>query len=533
MERLHLHLSIALALALGAVGCGNQNEETSGGTPSAESQAEPASAQGVAAELPPITLASIASRIGGARVLAGRFGVELLPQASGQIKLVLSKGDGSAVEDANVTVAMQGADGQQHDVSLAWDAGAAAYVGTMPGGPPHSGPCRVSVTAGGATGEAQIPTIAVAPEPLYGGQVLVLGDLAAEVKPEADGTVLVTAIGPSGVVDGSAGVDFQASVKGSDGATHDVSLVWDAPSLAFVGALPEGVALATGELALHATVGGVEHVAGIPTLAVKAPAYDGDVIAVADMNVEVVPAGAGGLDLYVSDATGAAVTGAAEVTLELPGLPAPVPVTWDAAAGRYHADIAADVDVSTAPVCVRVVHQGRARRGGIAVAAGRALGVGWRARLSAGAGGAIPPGHAPRLVASNDLRARIAARGGATAAVDVGAMGVHGRGNAASVMVTAPSAMVDIRGTGAAATVEVHGAAATAQAQAAAAHAAAEEARLRAEAARMVTVSVMAPPPPSVMVSAGASAGGSTTAMSTTGTSGASVMGGASVMLGF
>ncbi|MBW2464742.1 MAG: hypothetical protein JRH11_24045, partial [Deltaproteobacteria bacterium] len=364
----------ALALSFAIVGCDEPAE-----SPEAEGLIEEvAPAPATNAVAASIDLAQVASRIGGLRMVVGQFGVELQPQASGVLKAVVSDGAGEVVEGAEVEVSMQGKDGQPHTVMLSWDASASAYLGTMVGTAPAAGAATVKVAANGATAEATAPAINVAAAPTYGGHVVLLGDMAAEVRAEADGVVFVTAQRPSGVLGADADVDLKVTVTGEGGASIDCPLAWDPPTAGFVGVLPEGTTMAAGSLQLTATIDGVEHLAGLREVSIAPPTHDGDVIAVGDLSVELVPAADGKLDAYVTDVSGVPVTAGADVSIEIDGVETPTVLVWDEGAGAYKGEVAADVDVSTAPMVLVVNHDGRARRGGIAVAAGRALGVTWR-----------------------------------------------------------------------------------------------------------------------------------------------------------
>jgi hypothetical protein len=499
---------LALALALAC----DEPAEPENVTESTETETEVEEAP-----TPSIDLASIASRIGGLRMVVGQFGVELRPEARGVLKAYVSNADGAAVQDAELEVEMQGADGQPHSVTLAWDANASAYVGTMADATPAPGAATVKVTANGETSEAEVASVGVAPTPVYGGHVVLVGDVAAEVRPEADGVLYVSAKQGDAYLGADADVDLKISVATEAGQAAEVPVVWDEPSAGYVAVLPEGTTIANGNLSLVATIGGQEYSSGIADVSVAAPAHEGDVVAVGDMNVELVPSGGGALEAYVTGPSGDAAAGA-DVSIEVEGVDTPVVLAWDEGAGCYKGEVAADVDVSTAPLQVVVNHEGKARRGGIAVAAGRRLGVAWRSRVESGEGGAIPPGQQMRLAANTEVRGRhsgtAVAEAGADVEVNVSAMGAAGAARAEAAMVRAQANM---------AAGQARAEAERARAAAVNARGQAERARVRAQAqANMAAAQVR---PPSVMVSAGAGAGGMA--------SGGMASGSASVMIGF
>ena len=400
-------MSVLLALALA---CGGEEEAatTNENAPTENEAPEPPTFAG-------IDLSTIASYLGGTKMAVGAYAVEVRPEATGEVYAFVSKGDGTVVQEGDVKVAMKGADGQMHDVTLTWDAAAEAYVGKMDGTTPAPGPVRVTVAAAGeAEATSDEVEMNVATVPVYGGSVVVVGDITAEVRPTPEGTVFVTAARPSGpVTDEDLGL--KVNVEGSDGSDYELPLAWDAEANAYVGVMPQDVRIVPGPVDVSIGQGEAEAVATIPTLSVATAAHAGDIVLVDDIAAEFVVDG-DRLNVYLQDANGDVIAESeTEVEVVLPGQDEPTKLEYDANANAYVTVVPPTLDVTTRPIRVAVDHRGRRVRGGLAVAAGLALGRAWRARVEAGAGGAIPAGQARRLEASAELRARAEVRGRARA----------------------------------------------------------------------------------------------------------------------
>ncbi len=462
---------LALAVAMGA--CEDDASETE--EVETEAEAEATEAETAANFNPAALLSSIMGQLGGATMVAGNnLVVEVLPNANGDVRGLVYDAEGNVVQNAKLTVTAKGADGSSKPVELEWDADAEIYVGTVAEGEAEaeaellaSGPMEVEVEIEGedepATGEAEV--VAVAPTPVYGGDVLVAGDLSAEVVALPSGDIQLVAYGPDGLLTGDA-ADLKVEVPDSEGESHEVDLVWNADASAYLGSVEEGVTLDTGALTLSATRNGTLRRSRVARAPIRVPAHEGDVVVVGGgMSAELVPKEDGRIHAYVVDREGQSVEADADVNVSFAfgGAIDPIPAEWDADAGAYVAVIPPTVDVSATPMRVRVRRAGRVHRGAIAVPAGRALGVAWRARVESGQGGAIPPGQARVVLAGPDIRARIrgnAVAGGRT--VMAGAMaagaaamvnadvaermrGAAARARGAAVMVNVRAPMVNVR----------------------------------------------------------------------------------------
>lgn len=508
---------LIFALALG--GCGDDAGGTEEEVETENAIDEEAAAETAAAFNPAALLSNIMGQLGGATMVAGNnLVVEVLPNASGDVQGLVYDAEGNVVQNAKLTVTAKGADGSSKPVELEWNAEAEVYVGTVAEADTEAevlatGPMEVSVEVEGedepATGEAEV--VAVARTPVYGGDVFVAGDLSAEMVALPSGDIQLIAYGPDGLLTGAA-ADLKVEVPDAEGEGHEVDLVWNADASAYLGSVEEGVTLDTGAITFSATRNGTLRRSRVARAPIRVPTHEGDVVVVGGgMTAELVPKEDGRIHAYVVDRDGNTVEADADasVSFAFGGAIDPIPAEWDADAGAYVAVVPPEVDVSATPMRVRVRRAGRVHRGAIAVPAGRALGVGWRARVEAGEGGAIPPGQARAVLAGPDIRARIrgnAVAGGRT--VMVGGMGA-GMGPSAAAMVNADVAE------------RVRGAAARAQGAAVMVN------------VRAPMVDVRAP-----MVSVMTSGGGMSSAMATTrrrrggGSAGGSVMAGVMVSFG-
>lgn len=428
---------LILAL-LGAIGCDEPAETATAPTTTAE--VETPEAPEVS---PSDILANVLARIGGTQVLAGNMVVEVVPSADGKIMGVVSKENGEPVADAKLTVQVKGEDGSMQDVDLVWDAQEHAYFGTA-SGTLQTGPVHVNLSVDDNETEGGVPAIAVAPAPLYGGQVVVIGDMAAEMRIDSSGVIQV--VSRSGSLDGSANIEV--AVPTVDGQVASVPLVWSADTSSYLGSVSADVTFAPGPVVFTVVDQGAPRVTRVAEVGFKAPEHEGQIVVVGDYTVELVPSSGDKVNAWVYDVDGQLVEDA-DVSFALAASANPVNLTWDASARQYVTILPPSVDVTTAPVRVRVGHHGRVRRGGFAVAAAPAFGRHWRARLDAGAGGAIPPGQARLIVPAVDVRsdARVQA---SVQRVRIGApdvrAGIRVRGPGGGVRVQAPNGTVRVQG---------------------------------------------------------------------------------------
>lgn len=396
---------LALVILL-ALGCGESEPET---PPPAEATAEATTTTvttPTAAEQVADAIQGVLARLGGTRVLAGNMVVEVLPSADGEIVGIVSKADGEAAEISKLVVKVQGEDGETKEVELVWDDEQNVYIGQAET-PIQQGPVHVTVEAEGQSLEADIEAVAVAPAARYGGQVVVVGDVAAEVRVDPQGVIQVVTIGGA-TLDENATITV--SVPTDSGEVADVPLVYNADAGAYLGSVSEGVTLAPGAVGLEISRGEELLTTRVQTVPVKQPEHEGDVVVAGDYSVELKPTEGDAMQAWVYDAEGNAVTDA-NLSMQLAAGTDAVNLVWNAETSMYVAVVPPSVDVTAAPVRVRVRRGRRVHRGGIAASAAPAFGRGWRARVDAGSGGAIPPGQATRIVTVVDVRADPGVRG--------------------------------------------------------------------------------------------------------------------------
>lgn len=412
-------------IALALVGCGQPAEAP----PAAETPAVAAAANTVQAG------AEVLARIGGVVIQAGQHFVEVLPFSTGHVQASVYAQDGTEVTgDGTLTVQVKGADGQMHPVALAWDAEEQLWQGDLEGADETTatvvtGPVSVTFAKSGQTETGRVEAVTVVEPPQYGGTVVLAGDVAAEVKTEADGQIAAVVYDSAGQpVAGGEGVEVVANVQVA-GQERPVTLTWSPEEARYVGAVE--AQLVPGPVSIVVTRNGRRHQGRAARVVVVRPAAIGGQVVVAnDYAVEVKPGDADGyVEAVVFDPQGNRVQGRAgvDVTVRVGGRP--VVMVWDAAAGRYKGR-AEGVDVRTAPVGVVVVANGRRHRGHMR----RGLAVGHRL------------GH-PAVVVRADGTTVV--RGADGAQVVQGAGGtVVVRGQGGRAVVTGPNGNVAVRGPG-------------------------------------------------------------------------------------
>ena len=475
----------ALVVVLAIAGCDNDNDEAS------ETEA-PATEPAAAAPSNPVA-ASITARFGGVIVNAQRFFVEVFPQANGEVEAKIYDPQGNEVTGeagATLVVKVQGKDQQAHDIAMAWDAEVGRFRGTAGADVQvDSGPVEVSVTpSDGEAATGRVEKVAVAPEAQGGGTILIAGELAAEVRTEADGQVNAVVVDSTGApITGEA--EVTVNLKGPDDQDRAVQLAWNAEMSHWVGRIDGEFQVAPGPMEIVIERRGASHRGRIEVVAIAPqPRAGGQIVVAGDHSVELVPAAEGKVEAIIVDARGRPVTGQANARLTVNvGVGAdlrPVQLSWDAQREKWVGDAQTQIEIGTTPVEVVLVTNGRRRHGrwGRGLALGHVRGHGRADVAVVGPRGTV------------DIRAGAPGAGvnvvGPRGGVRVGAGAVDVQGPRGGVRVGAPGAGVQVRGGAAGgaaggsvsvmAGADVSGAAAQARAQAEAARRQAAEARRRA-----------------------------------------------------
>jgi len=359
-------------LALGACGDNQTEQPPAAATASA--------VQGPAAG----AIAEVLARFGGILVQAQRNFVEVLPRADGSVQAAIYDDAGNPMAGgagATLVIKVKGGDGEMHPVQMAWNAEQDRYIGTVGADIEIvSGPVQVQVAQGGQTSEGQVDAVAVVAPAQYGGTMVLAGDVAAEFKADANGEVAAVMLDVAGQpILGEAGVTITANVDDAAGASHEVTLAWNAEEQRYVGSA--GIAIVPGPMRVVIGRGGRRHVGRIAVMGVvRAPTIEGEIVVAGDHTVELAPAANGQVQAVLLGADGVAVQGQAGVSLTVNvGVGAarrPVVMVWDPALGRYKGQVEAGVDVRTTPIEVAVVANGRRRVGrfGRGLALGHYLG---------------------------------------------------------------------------------------------------------------------------------------------------------------
>lgn len=310
-------------------------------------------------------------RFGGQPVLAGPRVVEVLPRVDGEVEAQVRDATGEPVINASLKVAVQGSDGQPHEVSLRYDRAYEKYVGHTPEGVElTSGAVNVTLQPrGGDLTTGSAPSVTVAPEPIHGGQVVLVGPHAPEVQVAADGRLHVYVATEDGELEDG---DLYMVVPKRGAEPVRVELEFDDDEGHYVAELDEEFEIGPG--AIEVEIDADDHVyrGRVVTFTVLPPTVEGaEVVAVGDYGVRVVPVD-GQMHATIYDRRGRPVEDRpSSVQIRVEGHPRPVRLRWNATVHAYVAPIPPNVDVSVTPVRVEVRHHGRTHRGRIRVNRGR------------------------------------------------------------------------------------------------------------------------------------------------------------------
>jgi hypothetical protein len=320
-----------------------------------------ASASGAVAAEGSAALAAPKPRIGGSVVLVGDHAVELVLNRSGALEALVSNAEGKPVSAAaKLSVTLATSANARERVEFAFAAPRARFEaqakGTLVGGP-----LDVSLDLGGRVASATLRESAVLHGPELGGSLLAAGDFGAEVFVRANGEVLALVRDRTGARLGAdADLSVSAKVATADGASHDLSLAFDAARGCFAGKAGAGIALAPGPFELSVSGKAGARVGALANLALTASAtHGGEIVVVGDYAVELVLEGKE-IVAYVFDASGKA-SAAADLGLELElGASGEqrLKLGFHAPSLSYRAAFSGSIDA--VPVRVRLVASGKA-----------------------------------------------------------------------------------------------------------------------------------------------------------------------------
>ena len=311
--------------------------------------------------------AALRARMGGSLVMLGDYVAEILLHADGLVEASLMDRTGQpllATTEASLTVRANTQGGAGTDVKLAWDPPRARFVGHAGGGAKlASGPVKVELALQGKTAQGTLAMAPLVTGPRFGGHLLAVGDLGAEVLVNANGNVAAH-LWDVKLEPVTAGTKVEALVQLGAGAAQTVALHWEEPTARFEGKANLSGALGPIDLDLKVDQGGRVSTGAMAGLVLNGEAHHGGmVLAVGDYSAEVV-AGAGLVQAFVMDASCKAhASGDLGVTLELVGMPK-LDLKWDAPSASYQAKLG--VDLSQRPFKLRIESGGRAYVGAVA-----------------------------------------------------------------------------------------------------------------------------------------------------------------------
>jgi hypothetical protein len=310
-----------------------------------------------------VALSPAQARIGGQVLVVGDHSVEVLLHQSGLVEAVVSDASGKLVSDGvGLSVIASNKAHARQDLALAFLPARARFEGQAKAGIElASGPLELSLSLNGKTAKASLAGAVAVKGPEFGGTVLTLGDHSAEVLLRTNGEILAFVRDAAGAaVDARAGLELNANVRVTGGASESVALHFDAARKCFAGHVKAGVELVPGsfELSLSgkagAAVGHLEAVA----LRVEA-SHGGNVVVAGDYSVELVQQGRE-VAAFVFDASGKAVAAAdLDLKLQLAGGPS-LGLSWDAPSASYRGNLSAGLALDTSPITLALSAGGRA-----------------------------------------------------------------------------------------------------------------------------------------------------------------------------
>lgn len=316
----------------------------------------------------------IEPKFGGHVIVAGQHQVEVLPMATGEVHAVVMTPQGAALgaqAGATLVVKVRGADGAEHPVQLAYDAQQARYVGRA-NVQIAPGPVEVTVNASGASATGRAERVVVVQPPQHGGSVVIAGDVAGEVKVQAGGEIHAWVAEPTGA-EIQQGATVTVEVQSPQGP-RPVQLAWNAEAGHWVGSAGVDVR-ANAPVVLICERNGARHRGRIEAVAVApAPQLGGHVAIVGDYAVELAPKAGGEIEAVIVNDQAVAIDGTAGVdfTVNVGAEARPVVFRWNAQRRKWVGNVDATVDITTAPVEVVVIANGRRRHGRFGHAFGRA-----------------------------------------------------------------------------------------------------------------------------------------------------------------
>ena len=249
----------------------------------------------------------MAPQFGGQVTIAGRRVVEVLPRADGLVLAEVRDAGGTPMDSGRVLVDVSGIDGRRHPVELRYDTDLLVFEGSADVAlAPVPAPVQVTVRAEGeAPTTATMLGVPVAAVPSHGGQVIVVGPLAPEVRVDTNGEV--HAYLPSAPSQPPPGTLY-AVVNVGQPEPRRVELEYVPEEGHYVAQLGSGVRPVGGDLSLDLEVDGQVHRGRVRQVTLAPPTrLGGSVVVAGDYGLEVANVD-GELQATIADSSGAYVS---------------------------------------------------------------------------------------------------------------------------------------------------------------------------------------------------------------------------------
>jgi hypothetical protein len=262
-------LSLVSAAALG-VACAKHDpakEEAPATRASAEATGA-ATAEVAATATGDAKLAAAPPRIGGSITAIGDYFVEVVTHRTGLVQAIVTDSRGAELHaDVRVGITASSRAGTRESIALAFSAPSARFTGQASAGVElKSAPLAVSLEVGGKKLEGRIELCIALEPPRFGGHMMSLGSLGAEVRISPNGEVHAALVDSSGA-QVKAGLRLEASVRTLAGTDERIELAFDPALARFRGHAAASAKLAPGPLTLSLAAGGNVVVGGLARVA--------------------------------------------------------------------------------------------------------------------------------------------------------------------------------------------------------------------------------------------------------------------------
>jgi hypothetical protein len=213
------------------------------------------------------SLGSPRPELGGNLLALGEYRAELAIQSDGLVRALVFDAQGQRVakpESLTLSLSFSTQAGKKLDLALAWHDARACFWGQVePKGELGLGPIDVSLGVGGQVFAGTLSQYALLPAPRFGGQVIATGGFAVELvaTPELVSAYVLDSAGKA-----VTRLDLDLKLAVGAGASSELALKWDAPSMSYRTALDGKLDLQALPLRLALTADGKLHVGATQSL---------------------------------------------------------------------------------------------------------------------------------------------------------------------------------------------------------------------------------------------------------------------------